>query len=556
MIDYNQIITELLNKRGIVSEDEIEEFLSDKPKKTYDPSLLADVHAGVDLILSEIAGGSKICIYGDYDADGITATALMLSVLGKITPKENLDYYIPSRFEEGYGLNKDAVKQIADRGFHMIVTVDCGSVSAEEVEYAKSLGMKIVVTDHHNITDTMADCLLINPKRPDSIYPFKELSGCGTAFKMAQLIQQRAMLPKSILTEVLDLVAIGTIGDVMPLIDENRTMIKFGLKMINTGKRYGLRKLIEGAGLKCGNVTAENVGFVIVPHLNASGRIEDASQAVELLIEPEGSPRADAIVENLLIKNRERRKLQQETFDKCTRSLEQVDDFILLKMDDAHEGITGIVAGKIKERYNRPTVLVTPSGEEKQYLKGTGRSIEGVNLYELLKNHEECFEKFGGHAGACGFLMPAENLPKLREALLEDMARLKDANPHIFDVKHNFDMELAVEDMSIELAEAISRIAPFGNRNPKPVFAVTDVNLSDVRYMGECGQHVRFKASQPGRKEEITCVLFGNAKDYTEMLDEKRHAGVIAGALDCQTWQGTKRLQLMVSWMDEFQFDY
>lgn len=222
MINYNQIITELLNKRGIVTDEDIEEFLSDKPQKTYDPSLLADAQAGVDFILPEIAAGSKICIYGDYDADGITSTALMLSVLRKLMPKEKLDYYIPSRFEEGYGLNKEAVKQIAGRGFQMIITVDCGSVSADEVEYAKSLGMKIVVTDHHNITDAMADCLLINPKRPGGVYPFKELSGCGVAFKTAQLIQKKAGLPKSVLSEVLDLVAIGTVGDILPLLDENR----------------------------------------------------------------------------------------------------------------------------------------------------------------------------------------------------------------------------------------------------------------------------------------------------------------------------------------------
>ena len=232
-MELNETIIRLLNNRGIISEGDITEFLSDKPQKTYDPSLLDDISAGVDLILSEIKKGTKICIYGDYDADGITSTSLMLSVLGHLMPKERLDYYIPSRFEEGYGLNMEAVKHIAESGAGMIITVDCGSVSAEEVAYAKELGMKIVVTDHHNITDKMADCPLINPEKPGNSYPFRELSGCGVAFKTAQLIQQRAGLPKSVLTEVLDLVAIGTIGDIMPLTDENRTMVKFGLKMIN-----------------------------------------------------------------------------------------------------------------------------------------------------------------------------------------------------------------------------------------------------------------------------------------------------------------------------------
>ena len=212
----NPTIIKLLNNRGIVAEEDIEEFLSDKPQKTYDPSLLEDISAGVDLILSEIERGSKICIYGDYDADGITSTSLMLSILGHLMPREKLDYYIPSRFEEGYGLNMEAVRHIRERGADMIITVDCGSVSEEEVSYAQELGMKIVVTDHHNITDKMAGCALINPKKPKSAYPFRELSGCGVAFKTAQMIQQKAGLPKRVLSEVLDLVAIGTIGDIMP----------------------------------------------------------------------------------------------------------------------------------------------------------------------------------------------------------------------------------------------------------------------------------------------------------------------------------------------------
>ncbi len=546
MTNY-QIIKELLNNRGVVTEEEITEFLSDKPKQTYDPSLLADAQAGVDLILSEIALGSKICVYGDYDADGITATALMLGVLRQLAPAENLDYYIPSRFEEGYGLNMEAVKRIADKGTDLIITVDCGSVSPGEVEYAKSLGMKVVVTDHHTITDEMADCLVINPKRREDKYPFKGLSGCGIAFKMAQIIQKQANLPKSVLSTALDLVAIGTIGDIMPMLDENRTLVKFGLRALNTGHRYGLRKLVEGAGLKLGEITAENIGFVIAPHLNASGRMEDASQAVKLLLAPEGSSEADRIVADLLCKNRERKRLQQETFDLCAEKLGEPEDFLVLRLENAHEGITGIVAGKLKERYNRPTVLLTPSGCEKQYLKGTGRSIEGVNLYDLLKRHEQYFEKFGGHAGACGFLMGAEHFDELKSGLLMDMAELKGQNPEIFEKKRPFDLEINLEDMSVELAEAIAKIAPFGNQNPKPLFCVRDVEISDVRYMGDLGQHVRFRISQGGKC--VTCVLFGNAKDYAEILDGDRHAAAIAGSLDCQVWQGTKRLQFMISWI-------
>ncbi len=550
-MEYDQTILELLHRRGITGEDEIEEFLSDKPKKTYDPSLLDDLDAGVDFILQKTRENTKICIYGDYDADGITSTALMLSILGHLTPKKNLNYYIPSRFEEGYGLNKEAIKFIADNGYEMIITVDCGSVSAEEVAYAKELGLAIVVTDHHNITDVMADCLLINPKRPGSKYPFTELSGCGVAFKIAQRLQKKAGLPKSVLTEVLDLVAIGTIGDIMPLLDENRTFVKFGLKVINTGQRYGLRKLMEGAKLNCGKVKSGNVGFVIVPHLNASGRIEDASQAVRLLLAEEGSAEARTIVKDLLAKNRERKRLQQETVDSCTRNLNQIDDFLLIRSEDAHEGIAGIAAGKIKDKYYRPTVIVTPSGDEKQYLKGTGRSIENVNLYELLKRHENCFERFGGHASACGFLMPAENFDELRSGLLSDMAEIKEREPDIFVRRYPVDMEIGISEASLQLAEQLEMLAPFGSGNPKPLFQLENLRISDVHYMGDDKQHVRFKVSPKDMpRETLTCILFSEAADYKEILEERRFAQKIIGSLDCHVWQGEKQLQLMVECME------
>ena len=545
-LNISPTILKLLNNRGIADEEEIAEFLSDRPQKTYDPSLLDDIETGVDLILSEIEKGSSICIYGDYDADGITSTSLMLSILGHLMPKERLDYYIPSRFEEGYGLNMEAVKHIAESGAGMIITVDCGSVSSEEVKYAQELGLKIVVTDHHNITDRMADCLLINPKKPKSAYPFRDLSGCGTAFKVAQVIQKKAGLPKSVLTEVLDLVAIGTIGDIMPLVDENRTMVKFGLKMINTGRRPGLRKLIEGAGLKVGNINSENVGFVIVPHLNASGRIEDASQAVRLLTAEEGDSCISEIVEDLLYKNQERKRLQAEAYKSCTAGLDRsrLEDFLLIESRDAHEGIAGIACGRIKDAYYRPAAILTPTGSSGEMLKGTGRSIEGVNLYELLKRHEELFEKFGGHAGACGFTMKKENLNILRRGILSDMAEIAAENPEIFVRKYPVDMELTAEEMTIELAEQLELLAPFGNGNPKPLCMLRDIAIEDVRFMGSENQHVRFTArSRHGRG--IQCVLFSHAAEYGKMFYARRLFDII-GHLECQIWQGTKRLQFMV----------
>ena len=552
MEKINQTIIRLLEKRGITAPADIEEFLSDKPQRTHSPMLLEDIEAGADLILAETAKGSRICIYGDYDADGITSTSLMMSILSHLTGREKLGYYIPSRFEEGYGLNMEAVKSIADSGYDMIITVDCGSVSAEEVEYAQQFGMKILVTDHHNITDKMAGCLLINPKRPDSRYPFRELSGCGVAFKLAQVIQQKAGLPKSVLTEVLDLVAIGTVGDIMPLVDENRTMVKFGLKIINMGGRPGLRRLAEGAGLKVGSITSENLGFIIVPHLNASGRIEDASQAVRLMIAAEGDPEIDIIVEDLLFKNQERRRIQNETYKSCSQGLDRdnPEDFILIRSEDAHEGIAGIVAGKIKDTFYRPSVILTPTGSEGQFLKGTGRSIDGVNLYELLKTQEELFEKFGGHAGACGFTMKAENFEALRKGLLAEMGRLAGANEEIFVRKYPVDMDLDYDDITIEFADQLQMLAPFGNANPKPLFRLVNVTIGDIRYMGNENQHVRFTAYDRNGSS-VQCVLFNRVAEYGMSIYARRPVELI-GSLESQVWQGVKRLQFMV---EKIKFD-
>ena len=543
-MEINDFIKKLLADRGLTSEEDVREFLSLKPKKTYDPLLLPDVEAGADLILQEIGKGSRIMIYGDYDADGITATTLMMSVLGHIMSErpEDLDYYIPSRFDEGYGLNMEAVEYIHDRGFDLIITVDCGSVSKNEVRHAEELGMKVIVTDHHTITDTMADCLLINPKKPGSSYPFKDLCGCGVAFKLAQVLQERAGLPKRVLSEVLDLVAIGTIGDIMPLIDENRTLVKYGLRVINQGGRPGLNELIKGAGLTAGNVTSENVGFVIVPHLNASGRIEDASMAVRLLLADENDPELSEMVDDIIFKNKERKRLQAETYRACME-LADDEDFKIIRCDDAHEGIAGIVAGKIKDHFYRPTVICMPTHGEEGLLKGTGRSIEGVSLYDLLKKHDDLFVKFGGHSGACGFTMKEDNFAELKDKLLDDIGELRGVSPEIFVRKYPWDMDLDADEVSLELADGLELLSPFGNGNPKPMFRIRNVRLRDVRYMGSEGKHARFTVHEGNRY--LNCVLFNKAEELSEVLMDGTGHDII-GYVEAQVWQGQKRLQFIV----------
>mgnify|MGYP004559986261 FL=1 len=541
-----EILRTLLHQKGIDTQEDISEFLSDRPQKTYDPFLLYNMEAGVDLLLSEIKKNTKICIYGDYDADGVTSVCILSSVLSHLT--SNFIHYIPSRVEEGYGLNKNAVRKLADQGVGLIVTVDCGSVSCEEADLARELGMKMIVTDHHSIDGKKADCIVINPKQKEDSYPFDGIAGCGVAFKLCQALQKRTGLPKSVLNEVLDLLAVGTVADVVPLLDENRTFVKYGLMRINTGTRPAMKSLKEGISLK--TVASENIAFGIGPHINAAGRMAEAEEAVQLFIsrDPQTIHRQ---VEKLIHYNTDRKQKQEDAYKRGLAILEEEgreEDFIVLPMTDIHEGVGGIVAGKIKEEKNRPIVIVTPSGEG--FLKGTGRSIDPVDIYAVLKKCDDTyglFERFGGHRSACGFLMAEEKLSLLRQAVQEQMDVLKAEDPHIFDSNVTWDLELDPAEVTVDLAETLDQLEPFGKDNERPKFLLRDVTLQGVRFMGADETHARFTAvSQAGARAD--CVLFRKAQEWRSLLCSEEPVDLI-GSIDVQQWQGRTRVQLMIEEM-------
>lgn len=535
MRNAREILIRILEKRGVKTEEEISEFLSDKPQKTYDPFLLFNMGAGVDLLLSEVKAGTKICIYGDYDADGVTSLCILYSVLRQLT--DNIIRYIPSRIEEGYGLNMEAVEKIHRAGAGLIVTVDCGSVSRREVERAGELGMKVIVTDHHTIDDVRADCILINPKQKECTYPFKDLAGCGVAFKMAQAIQKKTGLPKRVLTDVLDMAAIGTVGDIVSLTDENRTIVKYGLKMINSGRRTSVSKLAEAISLD--RVTSEGIAYGIAPHINAAGRMGSAFEAVKLLSsrdEETVSRQVDRLVEM----NRQRKKQQEAAYEECM-GMAGGGDFVIIRAENIHEGIGGIVAGKIKDALNRPVVIVTPSGEG--MLKGTGRSIPPVDIYRLLKKHSGLMERFGGHRSACGFLMKEEKLDSLREAVREEMNILKGENPEIFEKRISWDAEIEPGEAGMELAREIEAMEPFGEGNPRPVLLMRGMRLRDIRFMGEEKNHVRFTAFS--ERGQATCVLFKRAVEKREIILGERPVD-LTGSLNIQSWRGRESVQFIV----------
>ena len=319
MENISPVVKEILAKRGITEEDDIREFLSDRPQRTYDPFLLSDMREGVDLVLSAVDSDENICIYGDYDTDGITSISILFEVLTEVIvqahSKSRLSYYIPSRFTEGYGLNKEAIDKIKKDGVAMIITVDCGSTSVGAVEYAKEAGLKILVTDHHNISDKKADCLMINPKREDDKYPCKDLAGCGVAFKLAQAIQRASGISKNTINRALDLVAVGTVGDIVSLTDENRTIVKYGLTVIRKGDREGLRDLIAAISLDPATVGSEEIAFAIVPNLNATGRMDSANWGVQLMLAV-SRQRSIQLAEKITGFNEDRKYVQKKAFEK------------------------------------------------------------------------------------------------------------------------------------------------------------------------------------------------------------------------------------------------
>ena len=537
-------LLELLRNRGIESEEDIREFLSDKPRRTYDPFLLPDMEEGVDCILSAIEDGQKICIFGDYDADGVTSTTILWEVLSRLT--DNLMYYIPSRFGEGYGLSRGAIDRVREQGAGFLVTVDCGSVSVDEVAYARSLGMGVVVTDHHTVSDRMADCPVINPARPDSAYPFPYLAGCGVAFKTAQALSEITGLPKRVLTRTLDLVAIGTIGDIVPLKDENRTLAKYGLRVINTGERKNLDRLIRACGLKPGHVTAENVSFVLVPHINAAGRMEHARLAAELFMTKDNG-QADARVEDLIRCNSGRKSAQERIYEECVRRVEsdfRQDDFLTVDLPDANEGVTGIAAGKLKDRYYKPAVILTPIGDG--MYKGTGRGIEGVNLYDMLKENEELFTNFGGHAAACGFTMKAGALETLRSNLNRQAAALRAGKPELWERHIVPDLVLEADEVNLELAEQFTLLEPCGCQNEKPLVRFRAA-ADSVRRIGENGKYLCFDAELENMRR-VRCIAFRAAEEARSVLEQAGGSAVqVTGSLQEKTWNGRSYLEMLVA---------
>ncbi|MGI6205591.1 MAG: single-stranded-DNA-specific exonuclease RecJ [Anaerovoracaceae bacterium] len=539
----NPIIKKILSDRGIVTREQIKEYLSPVPQSTYDPFLLKNMNEACDRIVKAVKDGERICIYGDYDVDGVTSVTLLSEILGSVT--ENLTYYIPSRFTEGYGLNMGAVDKMHADGVSLVITVDTGCTAREEAAHIKELGMDIVVTDHHRVDpDRKPDCIMIDAKQEGETYPYRDLCGCGTAFKLAQALRTRLDIPRNVLYHCLDLTGVATVADVVPLTDENRTFVKYGIDRIRKQERPGMNALLRTSSTDLATLSSYDIAFRIGPRLNSAGRLETADESVELL-RAEDENEAMKRAQKLESLNSERRSLQDAIFESGVQYIDENladDPFIVYIAEDANEGVMGIAAGKLKEKYNKPVIIMAPTSPE-GYLKGTGRSVDGVDIFRMLNAHVELFEKFGGHAAACGFTISEENGLKLRGILNSDMKKIIEADPDVLERKIETAAVIKADDASLDLALQLEMMEPFGCGNERPLFTVEGLEVTDVYSMGASGQYRKYVCrTSSGR---LDAVVFDNEIDGYDTVTAGDTLDAVA-EICVDRWNGRSSVQLII----------
>ena len=483
----------LLSARGLDDPQKAAQFLSCGPERSHDPFLLKDMDRAVERIRAAIGGGERVCVYGDYDVDGITATCLLTEALA--WQGGDVVSYIPDRTEEGYGLNPGAVARLAGQGVKLIVTVDCGITAVDEVEFARSLGVDVVITDHHHCKDRLpAAAAVVDPRREDCAYPFPELAGVGVALKTAQALvppEQR----EGVFRRFGELAAIGTVADVMRLTDENRALVRQGLELLANTRRPGLRALLREAGLDPGGApTAVTIGYGLAPRINAAGRMEQAMVALELLLTRD-EERGEALAHTLCRLNRERQAIELAIYEQCVELLDAQPPApaIVLAGEGWHQGVVGIVASRLTERYACPAFMICL---EHGQGKGSCRSFGGFNLFAALDRCAPLLDGYGGHEMAAGFTIREENIPAFRD----QVCRLVDLRTGGAPMEAAIDVDAEIDhcgQLTALQVESLSELEPFGTGNPKPVFLLRGVCVLSCCDVGG-GRHLKMKLRRDG----------------------------------------------------------
>ena len=520
----------LLFSRGIKDEDSLSRFLAPSLDDLHDPYLLHDMDKAVNRIRRAIEQGEFILVYGDYDADGMTSASILKETLEQLGAECLV--YLPNRFTDGYGPNASVYKYfIEQQGISLIVTVDNGVAGHEAIDLAQSMGVDVIVTDHHSLPEVLPDAhAIVHPEHPESDYPFKHLAGCGVAFKLA------CALLEEVQVELLDLVAIGTIADMVSLTDENRIMVQYGLEVLRNTQRLGLQELFEIAGISSSDLTEETVGFQLAPRLNALGRLDDPNPAIELLT---GFDDEEVREVALMIqeKNEERKEIVQAIYEEAKSLVDPNKSVQVLAKEGWNPGVLGIVAGRLLEELGQTVIVLNI---EDGRAKGSARSIEAVDIFEALNPHRELFIAFGGHAGAAGMTLEVDKLEALSE-LLEAYITEKGLD---VATKNNLrlDEDLDIEALTIETVKNFERLAPFGMDHQKPVFYIRDFQVENARTMGAGNAHLKLKISKGSANFEV--VAFGKGSLATEFAQVKDLE--LAATLSVNQWNGQTALQLMM----------
>ena len=520
----------LLFQRGIKDESSLKKFLEPSLEDLHDPYLLHDMDKAVDRIRQAIEQGELILVYGDYDADGMTSASIVKESLEQLGAECLV--YLPNRFTDGYGPNASVYKYfIEQQGVSLIVTVDNGVAGHEAIDLAQSMGVDVIVTDHHSMPEVLPDAYaIVHPEHPEADYPFKQLAGCGVAFKLA------CALLEEVQVELLDLVAIGTIADMVSLTDENRIMVQYGLEVLRNTQRIGLQELFEIAGISSSDITEGTVGFQLAPRLNALGRLADPNPAIDLLT---GFDDEEVHEIALMIqeKNEERKEIVQAIYEEAKSLVDPNKSVQVLAKEGWNPGVLGIVAGRLLEELGQTVIVLNI---EDGRAKGSARSIEAINIFEALDPHRSIFLAFGGHAGAAGMTLEVEQLDALSEILetyVKDKGIAAKGKSRLY-----LDEELDLESLSLDTVKSFEKLAPFGMDNQKPVFYIRDFQVENARSMGAGDSHLKLKISKGTANFEV--VAFGQGAKATEFAQTKQLE--LAVTLSVNQWNGQTTLQLMM----------
>lgn len=520
----SQLLCKLMVNRDIIDENIINSYINPIYKYLHSPKTMKDVVFAVDIIKRKIQENKKIRIIGDYDVDGIISVFILYTALKKCGA--NVDYEIPDRIKDGYGINENIVKAAYDEGVDTIITCDNGISAIDQIQYAKDLGLTVIVTDHHDVPfieedgvrtflSSQADAI-INPKQIECEYKFKSICGAGVAFKLMEALYEEIGMDKEECYKLIEFVAIATVCDVVDLIDENRIFVKNGLEMLNNSKNIGINALKKACGLEDKEITAYHLGFVIGPCLNASGRLDSAKKGLELLL-MEDDEEAKNLAQEIVDLNDARKNMTKEGVDRAINIIDSTDinndKILVVYIPDIHESLAGIVAGRVKEKYNKPTIILTKSEEG---VKGSARSIEEYNMFEGLLACKELLDKFGGHPMAAGLSLQEDKVDELRKAL-NNKCELTDED---LTRKIMIDSSLPLEYLNLHLIEELNVLEPFGKGNSKPVFGVRDAKITKAILLGKDKNVLKLKLLT-NNNITIDAMIFNDLENFESKIIEK-----------------------------------